>query len=134
MLGEVERLRELLSKATPGEWRQDRSSADVRAPTGDVAVAICQEMENLDLSDKATIAEQSRVFADFNAAAITAAVNFLRSAAFEEMVRDAGRWQRLKADCDASPCAYPCLRDDLADWIGDDEKRTAMSAEGAGNG
>ena len=36
-----------------------------------------------------------------------------------EMVRlinGGAMWDRLEADTDATPCKYPCLRDDLADW------------------
>lgn len=30
---------------------------------------------------------------------------------------DAELWRALKADCEAVPCKYPCLRDDLHDWL-----------------
>ena len=30
---------------------------------------------------------------------------------------DAERWPKLVADTNAVPCKYPCLRDDLADWM-----------------
>ena len=30
--------------------------------------------------------------------------------------QDATAWQNLLANCDAVPCKYPCLRDDLHDW------------------
>lgn len=35
----------------------------------------------------------------------------------DELETDAGLWRALKADCDADPCRYPCLRDDLHDWL-----------------
>lgn len=28
-------------------------------------------------------------------------------------------WDKLLADCMAQPCEYPCLRDDLGDWMRD---------------
>jgi len=31
--------------------------------------------------------------------------------------KDAARWRKLVADTDAVPCKYPCLRDDLGDWL-----------------
>ena len=76
---DVERLRELLAKATPGPWSQDdATSADIRGACGrDVAVAISRPMENLDLSDKSTIAAESRETAGYNAELIVAAVNAL---------------------------------------------------------
>lgn len=36
---------------------------------------------------------------------------------FLDLLEDAQLWRALKADCDAEPCLYPCLRDDLHDWI-----------------
>lgn len=34
----------------------------------------------------------------------------------ERLREDAERWRSLNNDCDAQPCRWPCLRDDLADW------------------
>jgi hypothetical protein len=91
MLGEVERLRELLSKATPGEWSANGSEVLPENSCGEVqccGIADCYHGSRTEV-------------AQANADAIASAINFLRSAAFEEMVRDAGRaayWkQRAKA-------------------------------------
>lgn len=40
------------------------------------------------------------------------------------------RWASLLADCDAVPCKYPCLRDDLHDWLRDYDERTSRPSTG----
>jgi hypothetical protein len=34
-----------------------------------------------------------------------------------QQAEDVGLWRALIADIEESPCEYPCLRDDLADWL-----------------
>ncbi len=76
---EIERVLALSELATPGEWANtDSTSADIFAPTGDVAVTICQQTETLRFDDRSTIAESSREVSHYNAAFIAAAVNAWR--------------------------------------------------------
>jgi hypothetical protein len=108
MLGEVERLRELLDRFD--KW--DCTGDSMRCADGNG----CE----CDLAGKGC------------PSAYDAMRDFLRSAAFEEMVRDAGRldWLEkyvvtIKAD-GRNHMAGPGMLRSLVD--------TAMSAEGAGNG
>jgi hypothetical protein len=36
-------------------------------------------------------------------------------------------WQQLADDLNAKPCEYPCLRDDMADWLRDKGKESALN-------
>jgi hypothetical protein len=94
MLGEVERLRELSRDATQGEWMLATSCSWRRILTTSgerVIEPITQQSDNHP--------DLSCGLDHVNAELAIAAVNFLRSAAFEEMVRDAGRFRWLRENC-----------------------------------
>ena len=97
MLEDLAEVVRLSKKATAGEWAQDNpSSADITSPTGDVAITICKAMNNLDLSEKESIAEKKRESAFYNAAFIAASVNFIR-AHHAEIAQNAEAAKRLEA-------------------------------------
>jgi hypothetical protein len=35
----------------------------------------------------------------------------------ERLEANAAHWNQLLKDCMETPCKYPCLRDDLGDWM-----------------
>lgn len=44
---------------------------------------------------------------------------------FDPMHRAGELWLALVNDIAAKPCKYPCLRDDLTDWLRDHYRRSA---------
>jgi hypothetical protein len=123
MLGEVERLRELLAKATPGEWRWSTNGNIVPTPYTDTEIA-------------AVYSEHDDDTEPANAAAIIAAIAFLRSAAFEEMVRNDARYRHVitRGKLPMRCTAGYYYEDGVLHPTPEAAIDAAMSAEGAGNG
>jgi hypothetical protein len=127
-------LRELLGKATPGEWQAkndcewDEIVGNIDGP--DAGQFHYTHVCSVDMDDLRTPEYHA------NAAIICASINFLRSAAFDEMVRNDARyrWLRERHDDDTTDSfwhvrdhnAHPVARGKLDTAID-----TAMSAEGA---